>query len=85
MLKDCATSCETTGCNNRLQETADLFDHPTDQPNCFTCQYIERDNGDVEGNKYCAEEPDQLVTASYFCPVYANAACYTGTNAHYVS
>ena len=35
-------------------------------------------------NKYCADQPDlidDIATAS--CPTYANAGCYTGSNAHY--
>ena len=85
MLKDCSTSCKTSACNNDLTETAQMFSEPNPQDNCFTCTYIERDNGEVEGNIFCADEPGKLNSSSYACPMYANAACYTGTNAHYVS
>ena len=84
MYKDCLVECEGFGCNDRLDDVAELFRSDTEQENCFSCSYIEYDDGTTEGNKYCADQPDlidDIATAS--CPTYANAGCYTGSNAHY--
>jgi len=84
MLKDCVTDCDTSACNSNLDETSQKFSDPNPQSECFTCSYIEKDNGDVEGNQFCADQPDKLNSSTHSCPPYANSACYTGTNAHYV-
>lgn len=68
---------------------------------CYVCTYLEKDNGDIEGNhKSCFF----MNNMNYFylgnrncgsenvpdqfkkkCPVYADSGCFTGTNAHFVS
>lgn len=82
-MKDCSTSCEGNLCNQEMDSTAAMFSVADPQDSCFTCNYIQKDNGDVEGNVFCADEPDQLEDAAVACPMYANAGCYTGTVAHY--
>ena len=52
-------------------------DTPSTVFSCHSCRYVEHDDGTVEGNKNCAENPD---TGS--CPSYAQAACYTGAAVH---
>jgi len=83
LLKDCGSSCETSNCNTGISEAASKFQTGNQKENCFVCQYMEKDNGDLVGNKYCADQPDLLENASFECPSYADAGCYTGTNAHY--
>ena len=84
MLKDCMSSCEESGCNQDAYPAAAKFSSDSPQDSCYACKYIEKDDGSVQGNKFCADEPDKLQDAFNECPIYANAACYTGTNAHYV-
>ena len=84
MFKDCLVECEGFGCNKGLDDVAELFASETKQEQCFSCLYIEYDDGTTEGNKYCGDEPDLIDTiATATCPTYANAGCYTGSNAHY--
>ena len=85
LLKDCSTSCETGACNSELDAAAAKFSAETPQDKCYACSYVQRENGDTEGNIYCADEPDKMEGASVSCPMYANTACYTGSSAHYVS
>jgi len=85
MIKDCATSCDSAACNIEMEETARMFSSENPQEECFGCSYIEQNNGDVLGNVFCGDQPDKLENGKIACPMYANAACYTGTNAHYVS
>ena len=84
MLKDCMSSCEESGCNQDAYPAAAKFSSDSPQDTCYACKYIEKDDGSVQGNKFCADEPDKLQDAFNECPTYADAACYTGTNAHYV-
>ena len=83
-MKECATSCETAACNLAMDGAASMFSGSVPQSECYSCTYIVRNTGDVAGNKFCADEPDKLEDGSVSCPMYANAACYTGTSAHYV-
>ena len=84
-LKDCTTTCSKSGCNKGLYETAALYDKNRPEFNCYTCEHIQNENGIDSGNSNCGDEPDKIEDASKLCPVYANAGCYAGTNAHYVS
>ena len=84
-LKDCTTTCTKSGCNNGLYETAALYNQIGPEFSCYTCEHIQNENGVDSGNSNCGDEPDKIEGASITCPVYANAACYAGTNAHYVS
>jgi len=68
-----------------MDEAASKFSSKSPQEECFACSYIQKENGDVIGNVYCADDPDKLENGNVKCPMYANAACYTGTSAHYVS
>ena len=82
-MKDCATSCQDNGCNTGLYETAKKFDTNLPRRECYHCEFWEQDNGDVSGNSNCPDQPGLIENSSKFCPVYAGAGCYTGTNAHY--
>ena len=84
-LKDCTTTCSKSGCNKGLYETAALYDKNRPEFNCYTCEHIQNESGIDSGNSNCGDEPDKIEDASKLCPVYANAGCYAGTNAHYVS
>lgn len=80
--KDCIRTCETSECNTGLEIANDLATG-NGHESCYACSYVERDDGTVEGNKFCADAPDKLPgTASVTCPTYADAGCYTGTNLH---
>jgi len=85
-FKDCGANCDTAGCNRDLDDAARMFIEDGDerQEECYACQFLETDDGDVLGNKYCADEPD-LIDVSVNCPMYAQKACFTGTNVHYNS
>jgi hypothetical protein len=85
--KDCYESCYpseangTAACNNDLKVQDKFFMGPPLQQQCYTCKYIETDNGDLEGQKECGSTPpDNWVMKS--CPAYATAACYTGSAVH---
>jgi hypothetical protein len=84
-IKDCSTSCTEPACNSLITPTAAKFSVDKPQDSCFTCSYSENADGTVSGNVFCADKPDNLENASQNCPLYANAGCYTGTNANYVS
>ena len=80
--KDCIRTCDENECNNDL-EIAEDFATGNNHESCYACSYVERDDGTVEGNKFCADAPDKLPgTASIKCPLFADAGCYTGTNVH---
>jgi hypothetical protein len=51
-----------------------------EQESCFTCDYIEEDDGSTNGNKNCPDTPTDDMIQS--CPVYASSACYTGSASH---
>ena len=76
--KDCFASCEGSGCNNDMT-VGDKFIGSYQQPSCYSCKYVEKDNGDVDGNKNCPNGPPETTTS---CPNYASAACYTGASVH---
>ena len=79
--KDCVEVCDTEMCNDNF-DIANKFS-TNNHDSCFTCSYLEHDDGTVEGNKFCADAPDKLSSsANTKCPLYANAGCYTGTNVH---
>ena len=49
---------------------------------CYTCKYVEHDDGTVEGNQRCDEN---LPATAMSCPNWANVGCYTGAAVHDVS
>ena len=84
-FKDCEVTCTDSACNTGLDVLSMYFDSGKDQESCYTCSYIEKEDGSVEGNEYCGDESDKIVDGSKACPRYANAGCFTGTNVHYVN
>jgi len=87
MLKDCATGCSDIACNKDVEEVQEMFgyDQPQTVKSCLTCSFIEKDDGTVNGNKFCLEDEGHADELLKECPKYANTACYTGSNAHYDS
>ena len=79
--KDCQASCYPTDdqpCNNDLTVAEKYrIGAETKVSSCHSCRYVEHDNGDVEGNKNCENNP-----AVGDCPIYADIACYTGAATH---
>ncbi|CBY30505.1 unnamed protein product [Oikopleura dioica] len=88
-FKDCFSDCSGNGCNDALTDAALKFQDDADpahiQDSCYTCDFIEEDNGDTSGNSKCGDEPSLIGNADKACPLYANRACFTGTNAHFDS
>jgi len=76
--KDCLLSCNGDGCNNNMN-VGDKFIGSYQETECYSCRYVEKDDGEVNGNQFCPDGAPELITP---CPNYANAACYTGASAH---
>jgi len=96
--KDCFDFCENgqvkggkDSCNDDVWGVAKKFrpnpDKPLEgfyQPGCFGCNYLENDDGEVEGNIHCYDPtaPDGPPVAFGPCPVHASAGCYIGQSEH---
>ena len=52
---------------------------------CNPYKYLEYFDGAVSGNKNCGDNPELIPGTKPNCPVFADAGCFTGTNAQYVS
>ena len=52
---------------------------------CNPYKYLEYFDGAVSGNKNCGDNPELIPGTQPKCPVFADAGCFTGTNAQYVS
>merc|ERR1711935_997824 len=80
---DSSQVCNSTLCNDDMDSVTSQFSTGSDL-SCYVCTYLEKDNGDIEGNRNCGSEnvPDQFKKK---CPVYADSGCFTGTNAHFTS
>jgi len=96
-IKDCFTYCENglnggvDSCNDNVYEVAKKFrpdpEKPLEgfyQPGCFFCHYVEKDNGEVEGNVHCYDPEDASGGPLGFspCPMHASTGCYTGSAMH---
>ena len=81
LYKDCSETCDESGCNADFDTVAAKFHSEINQEACYSCVYTESDDGSVEGNKFCMDEPDKI-DVSTNCPIYANAGCYIGSNTH---
>ena len=84
--KDCQQSCDTgtgvqNGCNTGLDEISKRFAPDGETvTECKTCSYFQKEDGTVQGNINCKENPDMVATQS--CPLYASAACYEASSFH---
>ena len=86
--KDCQESCDTgtgiaNGCNTGLDAIAARFAPAEGEPSvteCKTCSYFQKEDGKVEGNINCKENPDRVATQA--CPAYASTACYEASSFH---
>jgi len=58
----------------------DKFDEGFNQQKCYSCKYVEEDNGDVNGNTNCPDKPTDDMEMD--CPSWATSGCYTGTAVH---
>merc|ERR1711935_385436 len=60
LFKDCIVDCEEDGCNND-DSIFDLFQDEDGfmQTQCYACNYQEKDDGSVTGNKNCGGTPEQ--------------------------
>ena len=47
---------------------------------CHTCKYVSDASGNHDGNQNCGDSPSPDMSRP--CPVYASAACYTGSALH---
>ena len=84
LFKDCVKYCTDDACNDIFDEIAEEFTSENNQEECYSCKYIELEDGTVSGNKACFDSPSDI-NAEHKCPKYANAGCYTGSTAFYVS
>ena len=84
LYKDCTKTCSESFCNDDFDSVASLFSTGRDLT-CYSCKYIEYFDGAVSGNKNCGDNPDLIPGTQPKCPVFADAGCFTGTNAQYVS
>ena len=84
-FKDCEITCTDSACNTGLDQISQYFDTGNAQESCYTCSYLEKEDGSVEGNEYCGDESSLIKDGSKACPKYANAGCFTGTNVHYAN
>ena len=84
LYKDCTKTCSESFCNNDFDSVAELFSTGRDLT-CYSCKYLEYFDGAVSGNKNCGDNPDLIPGTPPKCPVFADAGCFTGTNAQYVS
>ena len=82
--KMCGMSCTDSNCNSGLTPLAAKFSSGNVE-SCYVCDYLENDDGSVSGNQNCPDNADQLPGGASKCPIYADSACFTGSNAHYVS
>ena len=84
LYKDCTKICSESFCNNDFDSVAELFSTGRDLT-CYSCKYLEYFDGAVSGNKNCGDNPELIPGTQPKCPVFADAGCFTGTNAQYVS
>ena len=49
-FKDCQDSCYNSGCNNDLSVGDKFMNGNYQNPSCYTCKYVEHDDGTVEGD-----------------------------------
>jgi hypothetical protein len=86
--KDCSVSCDPTqdgaGCNNGLDEVAVKFS-TGGVYECYQCQYMQLQDGSVNGFPKCGEEigvgNDNSIN-TIKCPLYADTACYWSASFH---
>ena len=67
------------GCNIGLK-VAEKFNEGFAQEKCYACSYVESDDGSVNGNVNCPDNPSADFTVD--CPTWAQNGCYTGTAVH---
>lgn len=81
VFRDCYTFCKEDGCNNDMS-AGELHQDEEGylETSCYTCNFIEGDDGSVSGNTNCPDTPTDDLKKS--CPTYANQACFTGTAIH---
>ena len=84
LYKDCTKTCSESFCNNDFDSVAEMFSTGRDLT-CYSCKYLEYFDGAVSGNKNCGDNPELIPGTQPKCPVFADAGCFTGTNAQYVS
>ena len=84
LYKDCTKTCSESFCNNDFDSVAEMFSTGRDLT-CYSCKYLEYFDGAVSGNKNCGDNPELIPGIQPKCPVFADAGCFTGTNAQYVS
>lgn len=85
-IKDCSVTCdpvvEGQGCNDGLEKVGQKYS--TKQvSNCFQCEYVQDEDGNVEGTPSCGEAIiNNGDVPSYQCPLYADSACYWAASFH---
>jgi len=84
LYKDCTKTCSESFCNNDFDSVAEMFSTGRDLT-CYSCKYLEYFDGAVSGNKNCGDNPELIPGTQPKCPVFADAGCFTGTNAQYNS
>ena len=68
-FKDCQTSCMGANCNTGTTALFNKFDSGrTDEISCYSCSYLENDDGTSSGNRYCMDEADRVDGAVMTCP-----------------
>lgn len=83
--KDCQESCNVVedgnGCNNGLLSVAQRFAPENGGvSSCKACSYFQNQDGSVNGNLNCKENPDSVIEQD--CPLYASTACYEASSFH---
>ena len=71
-------------CNSGLTPLAAKFSSGNVE-SCYVCDCLENDDGSVSGHQNYPDNADQLPGGASKCPIYADSACFTGSNNHYVS
>jgi len=84
-VKDCKVTCnpemEGPGCNTGLQRVAQKFSTRSVRE-CFQCEYVQAEDGQVSGNEKCGKEITGNDIPSIQCPVYADSACFWAASFH---